>query len=145
MVVENTSEPLASISKKTGSFMRELYHTHLIKMESVSGQIEQSWTGLVLSLQKQVYLRFFGWKLQQQLSISRIAAPLGLSKARHHMRHGLGASPISLISRFWGHMHTSIYLRRSESSLTHTLMWVSLLATAIQQINIDSGIISERM
>src|SRR5271170_5368447 len=145
MVEGSTRKHSGSISRRMGSFMRQQYLTLLIKMESASGQIKPSWTGFVQSLLKQVYPRFFGWKSQQQLSISRIAALHDLSKARHHMKHGLGASQISLISRFWGHLHTFMCLKRSESSLTHTPMWASLLATAVQQIIIEFGIKSERM
>jgi hypothetical protein len=124
--------------------MRQQYLTHLIRMVSVSEQLEQLWTELVLSLQRLGY-PILWMELQQQLSISRIAAPPDLSKARHHMRHGLGARQTSLISGFLEHQCTSISLRRSESNLTLILMWVSLLATAVQQINIEVRTISGRM
>ena len=88
----------------------------------------------MLFLQRPSYPRFFGWKSQQQLSISRIAAPPDLSKARHHMRHGLGANKTShlRILRTPTYIHILKEKRVKLDSHSHVGQLVGYCGTANQ-------------
>src|SRR6266496_1677818 len=87
-------------------------------MGSQNGQTEQSWKESRLSLGRQSSTKGYGWKLQIQSCISRIAVQQVQSKL-HLTKHGMEGNRTYLISESLEVRHTSTFQRKSVRSLIH--------------------------